>query len=212
MSSSCILCDHDSVEFLVAQKPFPTKYLRCSNCDLVFMDSHFFLEPDNEKERYLEHNNDINDPRYVDFLNKLIIPMKEYIDRDLLGLDYGSGPSPVLVELMQRDGYQIKGYDPFFSSIDLREKYDYILSTEVVEHFNNPKDSFKKLIGLLKPGSYLGVMTSILYPDINFDKWYYRHDNTHVSFYTPKTLKYLESTFGLEKLHSTENIIIWKKI
>jgi hypothetical protein len=212
MNYNCPLCDGSSTFFNSAVKPFEANYSRCNQCDLVFMDPTYLLDSSEEKERYLTHNNDINDERYVDFLNKLILPVQKYITKEMKGLDYGSGPSPVLAQLMLRSGYQIEAYDPYFSKIDLGEEYDFITSSEVVEHFYNPKVEFDNLIARLKVGGILGVMTSILYQDIDFEKWYYRHDNTHVSFYTPKSLQYLQDHYKLKQLHLSENIVIWKKL
>jgi SAM-dependent methyltransferase len=211
MSSFCPLCQTKSELFYEAIKPFNAIYDQCPKCELVFMHPKYFIDADQEKYRYEEHNNNISDLRYVDFLNKLLLPLKKLVKKDDIGLDFGSGPSPVLVKLLNREGYKIEGYDPFFSPIELKDKYKYISCTEVVEHFNNPLEAFEKLNSLLLPGGYLAIMTSIFYPEINFEKWYYRHDNTHVVFYTPKTLKFLANKYNFQEVYLKENVFIWKK-
>lgn len=212
MTYNCPLCGESSTFFYSSVKPFEANYSRCNQCGLVFMDPNYLLDNSEEKERYLTHNNDINDERYVNFLHKLIHPVQKYITKEMRGLDYGSGPSPVLVELMNRSGYQIEAYDPYFSKIELAKEYDFITSSEVVEHFYNPRLEFDNLISRLKTQGILGIMTSILYEDIDFEKWYYRHDNTHVSFYTPKSLEFLEDHYNLKRLYLNENIVIWEKL
>jgi hypothetical protein len=47
-------------------------YYRCLNCRSVMMDPVFFLTPAEEKKRYDQHNNDVNDPRYRGFVQPLV--------------------------------------------------------------------------------------------------------------------------------------------
>ena len=47
-------------------------YLICKSCELIFVPSKFHISHSDEKKRYLEHNNDINDPKYQEFLSKLL--------------------------------------------------------------------------------------------------------------------------------------------
>ena len=51
-----------------------------------------------------------------------------------------------------------------------------LLLAEVVEHFFNPYQEFKRLDDLLKINSWLGIMTSFYDKSINFEDWYYRRD------------------------------------
>jgi len=212
MTKTCTLCRNNSTHFYQSKKPFIADYFKCESCCLIFMDAKSLLDFDEEKKRYETHNNDINDSGYVDFLNKIIHPLKEHINIDMKGLDYGSGPSPVLSMLLGNDGFKVDAYDPHFSTIKLKESYDFITSTEVVEHFYHPIESFEDINSHLIQGGFLAIMTSIFYDEIDFDRWYYRHDNTHVSFYAPKSLDYIENYFNYQRVYEGNNTIIWKKL
>ena len=73
----CNICGSEAVKsFLTSDQK---TYWSCSCCGGKFLDKDFLLNSNDEKERYLEHNNEINDPEYRSFLSKLVIPLKEKI-------------------------------------------------------------------------------------------------------------------------------------
>jgi hypothetical protein len=49
-----------------------TKYYQCGVCLALFMNPENHLTPEKEKERYPEHNNDVNDPGYRKFVSPII--------------------------------------------------------------------------------------------------------------------------------------------
>lgn len=71
----CVVCESKLT------KPFNTSdnllYWHCSSCEVIFLDSKHHIDATSEKERYLEHENIIEDIGYRDFLSKLINPLKE---------------------------------------------------------------------------------------------------------------------------------------
>lgn len=212
MSSNCPLCANEQVSlFLECEKPFLSRYYQCDNCHLIFTDREFLLNQSIEKSRYDFHENNIEDEGYVNFLARLIGPVQKYIDRNQFGLDYGSGPEPVLMELMKKDGFEMDIFDPIYSKKELTQNYDFITSTEVVEHFHNPKESFDHMLSHLKPGGILAIMTSIYDESINFKQWHYRYDDTHVAFYSDKTFHWLLNHYSLELVESKNNVRIFRK-
>jgi len=52
-------------------------------------------------------------------------------------------------------------YDPFFAPDPsaLKRAHDFVTCTEVVEHFQQPADDWRRLLSLVKSGGWLGVMT-----------------------------------------------------
>ncbi len=169
------------------------EYLRCNVCALVHVPRAYHLAADEERRRYDRHDNDPADPAYRRFLSALFRPMIERLPAGAAGLDYGSGPGPTLSVMFEEAGHPMRVYDPFYADDReaLRQRYDFITCSEVVEHFARPGAEWERLVGLLKPGGRLGVMTSLLTSDIDFGRWYYKDDPTHVSFYAPKTIEWL---------------------
>ena len=90
------------------------KYWSCNKCCAVFIDPSLYIDPKEEKERYLEHNNSIDDPDYRSFLSRVTNPLKKNIDKASKGLDFGCGLGPALADILKKDGYLVDLYDPFF--------------------------------------------------------------------------------------------------
>ena len=166
-----------------------------------------------EKQRYLEHNNDLKNKAYRAFLSKLSEPLKEKIPLGSHGLDFGCGTGPALADMLAQDGYEVSLYDPFFypDKNVLSKQYDFVTCTETAEHFHNPRKEFDRLDGLLKPGAWLGIMTSFLTEDDEFENWYYRRDPTHVTFYSEKTFQVIASQRNWKCEIKSKNIVLLQK-
>ena len=80
-------------------------FVHCQVCDLVSVPRRFHVGAEAERQRYLEHNNDPDDPDYRAFLDRLWTQMKPRLDPGAKGLDYGAGPGPALAAMMAEDGF-----------------------------------------------------------------------------------------------------------
>lgn len=189
-------------------------YFHCNNCDLVFVDKWQQLNFSDELDRYKEHNNDPNDIGYRRFLSLLIKELVPYLNKNMIGLDYGCGPGPALAKIMKNKGYTMKVYDPYFYRRNrvLYRKYDFITSSEVIEHFNDPFEEFVKLNKLLKKDGYLGIMTNLHNGKEKFNRWHYKNDLTHITFYSKKTMEWIGDKFNYRIYFPNKNIIIFKKL
>jgi hypothetical protein len=194
---NCTLCESKSDKFFNDEV---RTYFHCNCCDLVFADPGEYLSKEDERERYDLHQNDPDDPRYRLFLNKLVEPLLGFINNTMIGLDYGSGPGSTLHLMLQEAGYNMSIYDPYYAPDKsvLNIKYDFVTCSEVVEHFYNPSLEWKKLVSLVKKGGLLGIMTKQRDDNLEFSKWHYKDDPTHVSFYSKKTFEWISKTYILE--------------
>ena len=146
-----------------------------------------------EKAHYDLHQNDSDDEGYQRFLNRLAEPLLKRLAPNQSGLDYGCGPGPALAELMRAAGHRMSLWDPIYAQNPdvLANRYDFITCTEVLEHLYQPAQIFAHMIELLKPGGWLGIMTTFQTDDARFAHWHYRRDPTHVVFYRVETLRWL---------------------
>lgn len=185
------------------------RYYNCPDCKSIFMDPQDYLTSQEEEERYKEHNNDINDSRYQEFVAPIVKAVQNDYRPNTLGLDYGCGTGPVITKLLNDKGYKLNLYDPYFADYpeNLKVKYDYIVCCEVIEHFYNPKEEFQRLNWLLKPGGAIFMKTEIYDDDIDFDTWYYKNDPTHVFFYSQKTLECIQECFQFSDVIIEEKYI-----
>ena len=203
----CILCDTNLLEMA------DEYYFICSICGASVKDEKYYLESIEEKERYKEHDNDVNDVRYQDFTSHITDAILATHSKEQLGLDYGSGTGPVISKQLKDEGCQVKLYDPFFHPNEdyLNYYYDYIFSCEVFEHFHEPKQEIEKLLELLKPGGRLYIMTHLYNLEIDFEHWYYRNDPTHVFIYTLETIEFIAEKYTLTLEEQTDRLVIFKK-
>ncbi|PIU01257.1 MAG: hypothetical protein COT74_01775 [Bdellovibrionales bacterium CG10_big_fil_rev_8_21_14_0_10_45_34] len=206
----CILCK-ESADLFFTDERTRQSYLHCICCDLRFLNPSFRLDPLDEKDRYLTHNNDVNDSRYQNFVSPLYQLIKANIHSTSTGLDYGCGTGPVLTHLLSADGYDIALYDPYFMPDQsvLDAKYDFIFAVEVAEHFFDPASELLRLKELLKSGGNLMFMTLIYSADIDFGSWYYRRDPTHVCFYSEHTFNWIKEQHGFKSFKNFGNRIAW---
>lgn len=187
-------------------------YRRCTVCALVYVPRASHIDRDAERRRYDLHDNDPADPAYRRFLSALYEPLRARLSPGAAGLDYGSGPGPTLSVMFEEAGHPTRLYDPFYADdpAALRRRYDFVTCSETAEHFSNPAREWERLAGLLKPGGWLGVMTSLLTEDIDFGRWYYKDDPTHVCFYAPETITWLGMRHDLHVEILTPSVMLFR--
>ena len=210
----CKLCNNDVSAFKDVKKELI--YYRCSVCGFVFLDDKFMLNQAEEKKKYDQHNNSLENEGYVqmfeDFIEVAIEPYKENIHT---ALDFGSGPQPVLSKLLERRGFAVDIYDLYYAPTKVYEhkKYDLITSTEVFEHLSKPFEVLKILVQHCNDNGYIALMTK--FPpkdDKEFLAWWYRRDPTHISFFTPKSFEIMAEKVGLSVVKIiSDNIVVFQK-
>jgi hypothetical protein len=120
------------------------------------------------------------------------------------GLDFGCGQTPTLSVLFSEAGYPCADYDLHFANDPsvLEKQYDFLTCSETMEHFQNPHEEFERLLTLVKPGGWIGIMTQLRDSAPEFEKWFYKDDATHLCFFSRKTFQWLEKQYGLHlELH-----------
>jgi len=189
-------------------------YYHCQQCDLIFMDPQQHATPQAEKTRYEQHQNEPENLGYLQFLRKLTAPLLQLLrEPHQKWLDYGCGPNPVLPQLLEEVAQRVTTYDPYFFPQNLSpdQKWNVITSTEVWEHFRQPRQEITKVIDLLELGGFLGVMTQLHQGPEFFSKWWYARDFTHLCFYSEKTIHWLAQQWELEVLTLHDPVIIFLK-
>ena len=186
-------------------------FFQCSSCNLIYKDPTSFPTEKKEKERYLLHNNDPNDPAYQQFVSPIVEAVLKDFSPKSNGLDFGAGTGPVISEMLSKKGYSTTLYDTFFHPYQnaLKHHYNFIICCEVIEHFHHPNEEFLLLKRLLKPKGKLYCMTELFRSDIQFEEWHYKNDETHVIFYTEETLKWIQRTFTFSEVKIDGRLIVF---
>ena len=188
-------------------------YYRCPGCMATFLSPGQRPDATTEKAVYDDHRNEIHDPGYRRFLGKLASGLIPLLPPGARGMDFGCGPGPALVAMLQESGFDAVGYDPWYYPDQglLSETYDFITCTEVVEHLHDPAGTFRLLDECLKHGGWLGVMTCFQTDDARFAAWHYRRDPTHVVFYREATMRVLAARFGWECRIPRKDVALFRK-
>ena len=201
-SKNSLYCKHDTGE-----------YRCCEHCALVFVLEEEYLDETSEKARYDLHTNSPDDKNYRKFLSKVFNPVHERMPKCAKGLDFGSGPGPTLSLMFEEAGYEMKIYDHFYAKDEevLEQRYDFITSTEVVEHLYKPKVILDKLWSMVNEKGLVCLLTQ-LYPEKEaFVKWYYKNDPTHVCFFSLETMQYLADEWQADLEVVSKDVFIFNK-
>ncbi len=205
----CPLCNTQVKIFFISKK---REYYNCSTCFSISMNPNSYVSSDHEKNRYQEHNNDVNDSEYQDFVKPIVNAVITAFKKTDSGLDFGCGTGPVITKLLRDLNYDITTYDPFFDNNPdtLKTNYNYIACCEVIEHFHNPFKEFRLLKSLLRPNGKLYCMTELYHENIDFEKWYYKNDDTHVIFYHSKTFDWIKEKLGFSKVSTKDRLVVFE--
>lgn len=209
--ANCPLCGSNHIESYFSNKD--SKYLICSECELVFSPDEFHLNETEEKSRYDLHRNNPKDERYRKFLSKIFNPVLRCLSPGDVGLDFGSGPGPTLSLMFSEQGYKVDLFDKFYANNEsiFNNKYNFITSSEVVEHLGNPGVELNRLFNMLDNGGVLAIMTQMLSSDINFSSWHYKDDPTHICFFSKNTMKYLAKSWQVDVSFYGGDVVLFFK-
>lgn len=209
---NCPLCLSSSNAIPFA-KLAAKEYWLCPQCDYTFLAPQFWLNHAEESAHYQLHDNRVDDPHYINFLNRLSIPLVKRLAPHAQGIDIGCGPGPALAITLSQQGYPCAHYDPLFfpNKALLTQQYDFVTATEVVEHLRTPAITWQLLHRLVKPKGLLAIMTSWRVAPEYFAQWHYPRDPTHIGFYQPTTFQWLADQWGWALDFPAENICIFQR-
>ena len=207
----CPLCHSLSIVNYCSDKR--RDYYQCEQCRLVFVPPCQHLSWEEEKAHYDLHQNSPEDQGYRQFLSRLANPLKAVLIPGARGLDFGSGPGPALSVMLEEAGFDMAIYDIFYANnmSVLQSEYDFVATTEVVEHLSAPGKVLESLYSMIRPGGYLGAMTKMVLDQTAFSSWHYKNDQTHISFYSRETFNYLAQTWGASVEYPDSDVVLIKK-
>lgn len=209
----CKICSANTS--VITDDQFDLLYYSCGRCGFIFTDDKSYLTAEKEREHYLKHDNSFESEGYVHMFREFIKTAIEPFNNIGRALDFGCGHGPVLAELLREKGIRTDIYDKYFADDGSfrNNQYDLITATEVVEHLNDPIDTLKLLVGCLSTKGILAIMTRF-HPENDdiFKDWWYRRDDTHISFYSPRTFHHIAKTFNMKLLLvDDKNIVVMQK-
>lgn len=202
--SNCPICASPSPLFSADQL---RSYFRCS-CGLIFVDRLELLSPSEESVRYLEHENNEDDPRYREYLEKVTQVIVPLLGHRKSGLDFGCGASFLMEKILEEAGLEVDSFDLYFHpDVPIwQRRYDFIILSEVIEHLREPLEELSRLRKILKPQGMIFIKTKYHPNEENlFSNWYYKRDPTHIQFFNDSSMSELAHRLGLNPPEATSH-------
>lgn len=210
---TCKICSFETN--LWEDSRFSQYYHYCPQCECVFLDPLFYTSKEAEKKVYENHHNTLENRGYVQMFEGFLDYFWDKLTCQENALDFGSGPTPVLSYLLQNRHVKVDCYDKFYQPIEIFENrtYDFITSTEVFEHLEAPLETLRFLKNHLRPGGIIAIMTLFHSNDYRqFLTWWYKRDTTHITFFTPKTIRTMAEKCGFDVIKEDgKRIAVLKK-
>jgi len=190
-------------------------YYHCRDCEYIFKHPSVYKALDEQKERYDLHENDVDNEGYRAYFQRFLDFVLPMVQKPENALDFGCGESSLLASMLEDEGIACDYYDPLFHPNGLvdNKKYDLIVSTEVFEHLDQPKEVFEDLLGRLNVGGYLAIQTEFHPNEMGaFMHWYYTQDPTHIVFFRAKTFEVLSDLSKCRVIDDNgKNMVVIKK-
>ncbi len=194
----CPICQNMTESFTDSAKDI--LYHECSVCQYIYKSPDIHPDLEQQKIRYDLHENDPEDEGYRAYFQRFLDFVLPVVGNSGgRALDFGSGESDLLAQMLSKHRYRTLSYDPIYRPDDYKKfRYNLIVSTEVFEHLSTPLHTLKALASLLEEGGYIALQTQFRPHDREgFLDWYYRLDPTHIGFFAAKTLRYAAQKAGL---------------
>lgn len=184
-------------------------YNQCANCALVFVPSEFHLSAEEERAYYDLHENSLEDPGYRSFLSRCATPLLEVLSPGSEGLDFGCGPAPLLATMLAEAGHRVELFDHYYAPNTgaMKRDYDFIASTEVIEHLSAPGDELQQLWRRLRPGGVMALMTKLVISRERFAQWHYIRDPTHICFFSAESFRWLAESLSAELQFADRDVV-----
>ncbi|MCP1728266.1 SAM-dependent methyltransferase [Natronospira proteinivora] len=210
---ACPLCGQAETRLFCLDFLRQRHYWRCPDCHLSWRDARHHLDAAAERAVYEMHENHPDEPGYRRFLTRVSAPLRERLPQAARGLDFGCGPGPALARMLEEAGHSVALYDPFFhpDTSVLNAEYDFITCTETMEHCAQPGMELARLLGMLKAGGHLAIMTGHLSEDARFARWHYRQDPTHICFFQRRSFDWIARHWNLTTVFHQGDVWIAQK-
>lgn len=204
----CVLCGYEHLRWVHSDRVRP--YWSCERCQLVQVPSAYWCSAEQARAHYDHHDTDVYSVGHRNFLQRTVNPLLQTCPPPAQGLDFGSGPAPTLATMLREQGYQVALYDEHYA-LDakvLQDQYEFITSTEVLEHLETPGYWLDRIWACLQPGGVLVIQSKRVLSDQHLLNWHYLRDPTHIIFFRIATWQWLARRWQTP-VHLSAQDVVW---
>lgn len=114
---------------------------------------------------------------------------------------------------MEEKGFKMNLYDLYYhpQKESLDKQYDFICSTEVIEHIKDSKALLNLFLNCLKENGTIGIMTKLVSSQEAFSNWHYKNDQTHIRFFSKETFEWIAKQWNLSVHFFGKDVIVFTK-
>jgi len=209
----CKICNSDTKKIFTKKilKKYDVNYHQCGHCKFLFTDEPYWL---NEAYASAFTSTDTGLLARVLQYGKIVEGIiVRYYNKDSIYLDFGGG-NGLFTRYMRDLGMNFYRYDKYAENIystyfdfklisEEKRKFELITSMEVMEHLENPMETFDELFSMTDNLFF----TTFLQPKKEeLSNWWYISNihGQHIAFYHKETLKYIANYFN-KKLFTNDN-------
>lgn len=192
------------------------QYYHCDECGFMQTEEPYWLEEAYSDVISVSDTGIMARNIYFSNVSKIILAL--ICNRNGRFLDFGGGYG-IFTRLMRDNGLDFYWYDKYAKNLLARgfegdinnSRYDAVTSFENFEHFLNPLDEIKTILGI---SDTILFSTELLPQDIpSPDKWWYYclEHGQHISIFSMKTLELIAKQNSLNFVSNGSNLHIFSK-
>ncbi len=192
------------------------QYYCCDECGFMQTEEPYWLEEAYSDAISISDTGVMARNNYFADVSKIILSILSNPKGKFL--DFGGGYG-IFTRLMRDKGFDFYWYDKYAKNLLARgfegdinnSRYDVVTSFENFEHFLNPLDEIKTILGI---SDTILFSTELLPQDIpSPDKWWYYclEHGQHISIFSMKTLEFIAKQNSLNFVSNGSNLHIFSK-
>ena len=220
-SFPCPACNYSETHYFVTKNKFP--FNQCTECDFIFL--HPMPEQEELNEQYIEGEKELEPacnkpasrlrraflklPRFLPYAfgkktldfgcgGGFIAHALSYVAKSSNGIDINENAIAYAKQQFKRANYACMD---FVQLLETTDKFDFVYSSEVIEHVSDINLYMKTLAHLVGEGGYAYITTPDLgHPKVPEDitEWSMLCPPIHVQHFTQKTVYKLFNRYGFE--------------
>jgi perosamine synthetase len=175
---------------------------QCPICQTIFGDLRFLrLSRDEISKDYEDLYSYYSEGDTTSYILEVLRDQPIFTNKSLTYLDYACGKWNKVIPFLQKEGYDIVGYDKFVAGNEYTTstlpniQFDVVYNCNYIEHIIDPYEDLKEIVALTKKGGHIIFITACFEYCIEFTHY-------HTFFFNDTSLEYISKELGITLISS----------